>query len=99
MDIMFYSSVHLCSLIKRIRMYMNMYSFNRTIVSFKVYTCVYTEISQNVWSWKFGTSWYNVPAQRCWGLRRPPGLQRPHRVSLLSVSQECGAAADPLEDS
>jgi len=45
--------------IKRINIYINIHAFNQTIVShsyvsFKVFTRVYTEISLNVWSWKFG---------------------------------------------
>jgi len=56
-----YSYVNLHSLIKRINIYKNIYSFNQTIVSHLChvsYTHVYIEISHNVWSWKFGIkSW------------------------------------------
>jgi len=58
--------IHLHSLIKRINIYVNIYSLNQTIVShsfvsFKpVFTRVHTEFLQNVWSWKFGfKSWEN----------------------------------------
>jgi len=61
MEIMLYSYVNLHSLIKRINIYLNMYSFNQTIVSFKVYTRVYTEISQKVRSWKFGLNTWKSP--------------------------------------
>jgi len=54
------SHLHLHSLIKRINIYVNIYSFNQTIVShsfvsYKVYryTHIYMEISQHFWTWKF----------------------------------------------
>jgi len=65
---------HLRSLIKWINMYMNIFSFNQTIVSdsfesFKVYT---PKILDNIWSWKFGLvmekSWkcFGTVMERSW---------------------------------
>jgi len=46
---------------KRINIYLHIYSFNQTIVSHFRYTRVNTEISQHVWSWKFGLkSWKSI---------------------------------------
>jgi len=42
--------VHFCSVIKRINIYVNIFSFNQTVVS---HSYVYAEISQNVWPWTF----------------------------------------------
>jgi len=57
-----YSYLHFCSLIERINIYIHIYSFNQTIVSFicnvRVKIMYTLTFLQNVWSWKFGLkSW------------------------------------------